>query len=636
MNSTTDLLHRINNPSLSIDERAQLRCQLAKQLELAWNFEAARRAMGDLWQRVGEPPNLAGLEQQTSAEVLLRAGSLSGWIGSSRQIEGAQEVAKNLITNSIEIFESLKLRAKTSEAQIDLAYCYWREGAFDDARVILHEALTRATNLDDETRALGILRSAIVEESSKRLHDCLHICFDNAQFFEALSNIALKGKFHNEFGMVLKDIGLAERRQDYIDRGLIEFAAASYYFEQANLSRHQACVENNLGFLFGSIHQFAKAHEHLDRAQALFTSLKDRVHNAQVDETRARVMIAEGELAKAEKLIRGAVRVLEEGGEQSLLAEALTTQGLILTSLGKHDEADSTLHRAADVAEQAGDLDSAGLALVSLVEQLGHRLLNEELCVVVERADALLEQCRDFATVQRLSKAKSHALFLTNAHPGPPQWSSFILEEVQQRNECRYVELALKESHGSVTKAADLLGLPGHQSVTFILNRRCPQLLNLRTPIKPRRRRIIQTSVDSTSQHERKAVRPTKILHVEDDETIAAMTKEMLQDQIGWQVETCFNGDAALKRISSEAHYDLLLVDYELPGVNGLELVRRARQLAHRSQIPIIVLSASAVEAEAREAGADQFLYKPQDVNSLVESVTRLLTERRQTKTVTS
>jgi tetratricopeptide (TPR) repeat protein len=262
MNSTTGLLHRINDPNLSTDERAHLRCQLAKQLELAWNFEAARRAMGDLWQRIGEPPNLAGLEPQTSAEVLLRAGSLSGWIGSSRQIEGAQEIAKNLITKSIEIFESLELPAKISEAQIDLAYCYWREGAFDDARVILQEALTRATTLDDETRALGILRSAIVEESSKRLHDCLHICTENAPFFETLSNVALKGKFHNEFGMVLKDIGLTEQRQDYIDQSLIEFAAASYYFEQAKLSRHQACVENNLGFLFGSIHEFAKAHEH--------------------------------------------------------------------------------------------------------------------------------------------------------------------------------------------------------------------------------------------------------------------------------------------------------------------------------------------------------------------------------------
>jgi hypothetical protein len=48
--------------------------------------------------------------------------------------------------------------------------------------------------------------------------------------------------------------------------------------------------------------------------------------------------------------------------------------------------------------------------------------------------------------------------------------------------------MALEDSGGSVTKAAALLGLPGHQSLNFILHRRHPELLNSRTPIKPRRR----------------------------------------------------------------------------------------------------------------------------------------------------
>src|SRR6266550_3678709 len=103
--------------------------------------------------------------------------------------------------------------------------------------------------------------------------------------------------------MLLKKLGTAYCREDYIDRALIEYAAASFYFEQAGLSRYQGCVENNLGFLFGTIGKFAEAHEHLDRAQALFTSLRDSVHLAQVDETRARVMLAAGRFAEAEKLV---------------------------------------------------------------------------------------------------------------------------------------------------------------------------------------------------------------------------------------------------------------------------------------------------------------------------------------------
>ena len=103
----------------------------------------------------------------------------------------------------------------------------------------------------------------------------------------------------------------------------------------------------------------------------------------------------------------------------------------------------------------------------------------------------------------------------------------------------------------------------------------------------------------------------------------------MLEHQ-GWQVETCADGNSALEKISSEAHYDLLLIDCDLSGVNGLELVRRARKLAHRARTPIVMLSASPVEAAAREAGANVFLLKPRDVTSLIETITRLLEEREQ------
>ena len=80
---------------------------------------------------------------------------------------------------------------------------------------------------------------------------------------------------------------------------------------------------------------------------------------------------------------------------------------------------------------------------------------------------------------------------------------------------------------------------------------------------------------------------------------------------------------AALEKIRGPKWYDL-------PGVNGLELVSRAREPAHRARIPIVVLSATPIGAEARAAGADVFLQKPQDVTSLVDTISRLLGERGQ------
>ncbi|MBA3321169.1 MAG: GNAT family N-acetyltransferase [Pyrinomonadaceae bacterium] len=108
---------------------------------------------------------------------------------------------------------------------------------------------------------------------------------------------------------------------------------------------------------------------------------------------------------------------------------------------------------------------------------------------------------------------------------------------------------------------------------------------------------------------------------------IARLIKEALEAE-GFSVETCHDGTTALKKISSESHYDLLLFDNELPGVQGLELIRRAREFAHRQHTPMIMLSASPYEVEALRAGADAFLLKTSDANSLLGVINRLLAHR--------
>lgn len=122
--------------------------------------------------------------------------------------------------------------------------------------------------------------------------------------------------------------------------------------------------------------------------------------------------------------------------------------------------------------------------------------------------------------------------------------------------------------------------------------------------------------------------RRIRILHIEDDETIATLAREMFEEE-GWQVHTCNDGNAAIEHISGGVHYDFLLFDYDLPGINGLELVRCARKLVHRSRTPVGVLSANPVEAEAREAGANIFFRKPQDIRLLAESINRAIAEHR-------
>jgi CheY-like chemotaxis protein len=626
MNLANDLLRQLGDPNLSLDQQARLRSETAKQLEEAGSYEAAREAMGELWSRVGERPHVEGLEQGTAARVLLRAGVLTGWLGSAKQISGAQEIAKNLMSESIAVFESLQENSGVAEAQIELACCYWREGAFDEGRVMLKEALSRLSGSDVELKAVALLRSAIIERTANRYNDALRIQTESAGLFDVIENHALKGNFHNTFALVLRNLGAAENREDYIDRALIEYAAASYHFEQAGHLRYQACVENNLAVLFWKARRFADAHDHLDRAQMLFTSLKDDVHLAQVDETRARVMLAEGKFVDAEKASRRAVHTLEKGDEQSLLAEALITYGITLVHLRHLEQARSTLERAIDVAQQAGDLHSAGQAALTLIEQLGEHLSDHELCATVECAQTLLKETRDMFTLKRLCTCACRVLSRVYAFQMRPDWPSFSLKGAMHRYEAHFIELALKESRGRVTQAASLLGLPSHQALLFMLHSRHKTLSEARTPSAPRRRSLIRHSNDAhrSGKKASKKARTLRILHVEDDDAVAGMVKETLEHQ-GWEVETCAEGTAAMAKITSHTHYDLLLLDYDLPGVNGVQLVQQARRLAHRRAIPIIILSATLDEVAAHMAGADAGLRKPEDISAVADTVARLL-----------
>lgn len=461
------LMNRIADPNLTRNQRAQIRCQFAKQLEDVGNFEGAREAMGELWSRVGERPALNELDQAMAAEVLLRVGVLTGWIGSIKQIENSQELAKNLISESIRRFEELEDTKKLAESQMELGHCYWREGAFNEARVWLKEALNRMDDKDGDLKAVTLSRLATVEKVTNRLSDALRLLVEASPLFGASTNHTIKGRFHNEYAQVLRKLGVAEYRSDYIDRAFVEYAAASYHFEQAGHTRYHACVENNIGFLFLTVGKFTEAHQHLDRAQALFTSIKDNVHTAQVDETRARVLLAEGRLSEAEKIVRAAVRILDKGGEQALLAEALATHGIALARLGHHQQAGQTLRRAVEVAAQAGDLESAGQAALIIIEELGNHLSDEDLIATYESAVELIANSKNLTTLSRLSVCARRVLFLIDILATPPNWTGFSCRNAVRRYEARLMEKALKDAHGLVTRAAHLLGYKHYKQPRF-------------------------------------------------------------------------------------------------------------------------------------------------------------------------
>ena len=492
----------ITDPS----ERVLQLCARAKELAEAGEFEAARSTIGEFWNRVGERPRVDGLDDSARAELLLRAGALSGWIGSAQQIWGAQEAAKDLISESASLFERLGMEEKVAEAGVDLAICYWREGGYDEARITLQQILQSLGDRPSEQKLRALLNCGLVERSSLRYHDALRIHRDAATLFNQSRNHALRGKFHNEFATVLKDLGVAERREEYIDQALVEYAAAGFHAEQAGNTRFLGLVKNNVGFLYVSLGRFSEAHEQLDHARSLFEGLKDRGMVAQLDDTRARAFIDQGLYAEAEAVAARSVRVLEEGDELSLLAEALTTHGRALAKLGNFELAQLKFSEALSTAQRAGDPDSAGVAVLTLSEELGEHLQQSELSSYYRMAESLLSESQYPEIKMRLGELARRLMSSPMAQPqvnfpieAPPNRNGATsdaaapvsLEELVLSYEGELIRNALESSGGSVTRAARSLGIT-HQGLAFILNGRHRNLLSVRTPVKPRRRSIIR------------------------------------------------------------------------------------------------------------------------------------------------
>lgn len=390
--------------SLTEGERVRLRCRLARRLEGAGAYEDARELLRPFWPRFGERPAVEGLDDETAADLLLRAGVLTKWIGGDARLEHAHETAKDLVSEGLSLFERLGLVERAAEAQAELAHCYWREGAVDEARVLLNEALARP-GVGGEVRALALLRLALVEDSATRYSEGYRILKESAALFESLDNHTLRGAFHNELATVYHHLGSFENRDDYLDRALVEYAAASFHLEQAGHVRYRAHVENNLGLFFHILGRNDEAHEHLDRARSLFESLGDRIYAAQVDETRARVLLAQERAAEAERLVRVAAEVFERAGEHALLAEALTTRARALARLESFEDSRADFERAAEVADFAGNAEAAGLASLTMVEDLAPLLGADGLRAGYLRADERLARTQDPEVSGRLRRA---------------------------------------------------------------------------------------------------------------------------------------------------------------------------------------------------------------------------------------
>jgi tetratricopeptide (TPR) repeat protein len=230
---------------------------------------------------------------------------------------------------------------------------------------------------------LALISLASLERHAGRVQEAL------ASLIEAKSLIEIvgpwvSGRYHLELASTYQQLAVSEDPALF-GEALRHCVESLYEFEAIGNLRMMGIAENNLGFLLLTMGHLSESTLHLRNASAIFEELKDKVRRAQVDDTLARLYLAEHQYDAAEESADRAINALQLGDENSLLAEVLITKGVVCSRQKQHRGAVRVFERAYAIASRCGDRQGAARSLLLMLEEMVNELSTEDLKDIADR-----------------------------------------------------------------------------------------------------------------------------------------------------------------------------------------------------------------------------------------------------------
>lgn len=314
------------------------------ELERRGKYADALSEISGLWNDTSLPPDVSALEPEEAAEMLLRCGSLIGFYGHNQQIREAQQLSKDLLTDSKDRFLNLGMCEKAAECDTSLALACWRSGELLDADIWLDEAMSYDLPASNPTRLFTHVTRSLINLSNRRHRENLEIAALIEADLRLHADPFLNGNFCINIGISLKNEGR-------ISEALGQFEMARFYHEKSGHRIYLGTVENNLAQLYKAEKRFERAHECIDRATDIFTKIGDKTREGFSLDTKAQVYFAEERYYLGLLAAEAAISILENAENAAYRIEAFMTKAKCLLYLYDFTSATLSLLEAVEIAQ---------------------------------------------------------------------------------------------------------------------------------------------------------------------------------------------------------------------------------------------------------------------------------------------
>jgi tetratricopeptide (TPR) repeat protein len=317
--------------------------QEVKQHESVGRYDDAAKILSRYWENINEHPDTSELKKAEQAEILLRCGSLAGFIGSCKQKKDAQELAQTLLIEANQLFSQLLYFEKCAECETFLAFTYLRIGKFDEARSWINLAFKHEINKNCEARLYThILEGMILFREGKYTElvnksKVLEPLFRKSQFY------VLQGDFNNNYAYGLMKLG-------YKNDALSRFELAKQFYTKTKHYLFLALLENNLAVFFKREKVYTEANKSAKSAREAFKKLGDKTREGYSIDTQAQIYMAEGKLEEALKCANEAVKMLSDGENYCYLANSMQTKSHIEFYLKDYLQSMETMIASVNIA----------------------------------------------------------------------------------------------------------------------------------------------------------------------------------------------------------------------------------------------------------------------------------------------